>query len=74
MNIHSLDTTGDANSRWGRIITNWKNVLTQGVYYKTLESLDDSRAPQAKADYENMVTMLLIREIPYGGAFTGFTV
>lgn len=74
MNIHSVDTSGGATSRWGRIIINWKNALTQGVFYKALEDNDDPRAPQAKADYEAMVTMLLIKEIPYGGAFTGFRV
>jgi hypothetical protein len=74
MNIHSVDTTGGSTSRWGRIITNWKNVLTQGVFYKALEDNDDPRAPKAKGDYEQMVGMLLIKEIPYGGAFKGFSV
>ncbi len=73
MNIHSVDTSGGSTTRWGRIITNWKNVLTQGVFYKALEDNDDPRAPKAKSDYEAMVTSLVYKEIPYGGAFKGFT-
>lgn len=73
INIHEVNLTEGASTRITRIYQNWRDTLTTGVTWKIMEYIDDNRQAAKKRDYEQSRNALLIREIPYGGAFQGFT-
>lgn len=72
-NLNQVDLVEGASTLITRILRNWRAVLTQGVYWKTCATQNDNQEKTAKADYEQLVSALLVKEIPYGGEFTGFT-
>jgi len=72
-NLNQVDLTEGASTLITRILRNWRAVLTQGVYWKACTTQNDSQEKSAKADYEQMVGTLLVKEIPFGGEFVGFT-
>lgn len=72
-NINQVDLTEGASTLITRLLRNWRSVLTQGIYWKTCIAQNDSQEDKAKNDYEQMVSALLVKEIPYGGEFVGFT-
>lgn len=71
--LNQVDTTEGSTTLFTRILRSWRAVLTQGIYWKTCVTLNDSQEKDAKAEYERLVTALLVKEIPYGGEFVGFT-
>lgn len=73
LNIHEVDLTEGSTERYTRLLQNWQHVLLEGVIYKIMEYIDDNRQALKKKDYETAKTALLIREIPFGGAFGGFS-
>lgn len=74
MNIHSVDLTDGAGTRIRRIYTNWRDVLIQGLLWKALRSEDDQRYQAEYTIFKSKTAALLAKEIPYGGAFKGFSV
>jgi len=58
------------------IYLNWHSLLVQGVFWKSLENMEDDpkRIVLEKAEYERFVANMIAKEIPYGGEFEGFTV
>jgi hypothetical protein len=72
-NLNQVDLTEGASTLITRILRNWRAVLTQGIYWKTCTAQNDSQEASAKTEYERMVGALLVREIPFGGEFVGFT-
>lgn len=74
MNIHQVDLVEGATTRITRIYRNWQDVLKQGILWKALRDQDDQRYQAEYQLFEAKVAALLAREIPYGGAFQGFSV
>jgi hypothetical protein len=72
-NLNQVDLTEGASTLITRILRNWRAVLTQGVYWKTCQTNNDSQEKDAKAEYERLVNALLVKEIPYGGELVGLT-
>lgn len=72
-NLNQVDLVEGSTTLITRLLRNWRAVLTQGIYWKTCTSQNDTQEATAKRDYESLVAALLIKEIPYGGEFTGFT-
>jgi hypothetical protein len=72
-NINQVDLVEGSTTLITRLLRNWRSVLTQGVYWKTCTTQNDTQEATAKKNYEEMVSALLVKEIPYGGEFTGFT-
>lgn len=73
-NIHQVDRDEGASLIFTRILRNWRSVLQSGLEWKILESEGDANAEKAEARYERRKARLIVREIPYGGEFKGFTV
>ena len=73
MNLHEVNLTTGSTTRITRIYQNWQDVLKQGLLWKCLRSIDDSRYQAEQQVYERKVEHLIAKEIPYGGAFQGFT-
>src|SRR3990167_6044909 len=73
MNLHEVTLTTGSTTRITRIYQNWQDVLKQGLLWKCLRSIDDSRYQAEQQVYERKVEHLIAKEIPYGGAFQGFT-
>lgn len=57
----------EGTTRITRIYRNWQSVLTKGVQYKAEEAIGDARYVKTQKDFQDMVRLLMIREIPYGG-------
>lgn len=74
MNIHQVNLTEGATTRITRIYRNWQDVLKQGVLWKAMRDQDDQRYELERGAFNSMVAKLLAKEIPYGGAFKGFSV
>jgi len=74
LNIHQIDLTEGSTTRITRIYRNWQDVLKQGVLWKALRDEDDQRYQTEYQLFKSKTRALLSKEIPYGGAFTGFTV
>lgn len=74
MNIHEVNLTTGSTTRITRIYQNWQDVLKQGLLWKCLRFLDDTRYQAENQAYERKVEHLIAKEIPYGGAFKGFSV
>lgn len=72
-NLNQVDLTEGASTLMTRILRNWRAVLTEGIYWKTCIAQNDNQEKTAKADYEQLVSALLVKEIPFGGEFVGFT-
>ena len=72
-NLNQVDLVEGPTTLITRLLRNWRSVLTQGVYWKTCTTQNDSQEATAKKDYEQMVGALLVKEIPFGGEFVGFT-
>jgi hypothetical protein len=72
-NLNQVDLVEGPATLITRILRNWRSVLTQGVYWKTCVAQNDNQEAAAKAEYERMVGALLVKEIPFGGEFVGFT-
>jgi hypothetical protein len=73
-NIHKVDLDNAVSTLIDKIYQNWQGVLKQGIYTKALEhNIDSDRHIKAKADYEQMTTNLLIKEMPIFEEFEGFT-
>ncbi len=72
-NLNQVDLVEGSTTLITRILRNWRSVLTQGIYWKTCATQNDTQEATAKKDYEQMVSALLVKEIPFGGEFVGFT-
>lgn len=70
-NIGKVDLV-EGSTLISAIYLNWYSVLIQGVYAKVLEDKADERSSKAQTMYRNMISGLLRKEIPYGGAFQRF--
>jgi hypothetical protein len=74
-NIHKIDLDNTVNTLIDKIYQNWQGVLKQGIYTKALENnVDESRYAKAKPEYEQMLTNLLVKEMPIFEEFEGFAV
>lgn len=73
MNLNQVDLTEGSTARITRIYRSWQAVLTQGLFWKVLESEGDGQYPVAKKEFEDLLPGLVNRETPYGGEFEGFT-
>lgn len=72
-NLNQVDLVEGSTTLITRLLRNWRSVLTQGIYWKVCVVQNDTQEVSAKKDYEQMVGALLVREIPFGGEFVGFT-
>lgn len=72
-NLNQVDLVEGPTTFITRILRNWQSVLKQGIYWKTCGTQNDTQEATAKKDYEEMVSALLVKEIPFGGEFVGFT-
>lgn len=70
-NPNETDLTGALMTK---IYNNWRAALVPGVACKVCNSEDDSRYQLNKAEYEQSMNNLILKELPYGGEFAGFTV
>ena len=73
MNIHQVDRVEGASTIITRLLRNWRKAITYGITLSILESEGDASDDKIERRYERAVQNLLVREIPYGGEFTGFT-
>lgn len=71
-NLNKVDLV-EGSTLISRIYSEWEDVLIQGVLAKVYEDNNDDRYRNALGEFKNMIVSLLIKEIPYGGEFTGFT-
>lgn len=70
-NIHKIDLSSALITK---VYNNWRSTLVTGVAWKIAESEDDNRYAAFKAEYEQNLNNLILKELPYGGEFGGFTV
>lgn len=61
-NIHKLDLAG---TLMASIYQNWQQVLIQGMYWKLLQSLDDSEWMQQFSIYKSLSSNLIAQEVPW---------
>lgn len=73
VNIHQVDRTEGSTTLFTRMLTNWRSCLLEGLEFKIFEYLDDNRQGAKRQMYEAARSALLVREIPYGGEWTGFS-
>lgn len=73
MNIHEVDRTEGSSERYTRILQNWQSTLLAGLKWLMFKDLNDNREKEQKEEYLSARTALLIKETPFGGEFTGFT-
>jgi hypothetical protein len=72
-NINKVDTDEGSTNLFTKILRNWQEVLTAGVYKYALKHKKAWEAyGMAKQEYEQAVANLLIKEMPFGGEFEGF--
>lgn len=72
-NLNQVDLTEGSTTLITRILRNWRSVLTQGIYWKVCTTQNDTQEATAKKDYEQMVSALLVKEIPFGGELVALT-
>ena len=58
-NLMTLDLAGTLMST---LYQNWRNVFVQGLFYKALVDMDDTRQDAAKQTYNKYLTSLVARE------------
>ncbi len=73
MNVHQVDRTEGASTMITRILRNWRSAVTYGLAKKIAEAEGDTMAKDMKAEFDRATSSLVVREIPYGGEFEGFT-
>lgn len=73
MHINQVDLTEGSTYRLTRLFREWNAVLVQGLYYKVLKDIDDNRQHTEQQIFDGLTSNLLLKEIPYGGEFTGFS-
>ena len=71
LNIHEVDLTA---ARTIAMLQNWRSVIQAGLTWKALFDQGDSEWAAMKGIYDKEVGKLILREIPFGGEFSGFTV
>lgn len=69
-NVNKIDL---ASALMTKIYNNWRSVLVPGVAVKVCNSEDDSRYAVNKAEYEQNLNNLILKELPAGDEFVGFT-
>jgi hypothetical protein len=74
VNIHQVDRTEGSTTLFTRMLTNWRTCLLEGLEFKILEYLDDNRQQTKLQMYQAARSALLVKEIPYGGEWTGFSI
>lgn len=73
VNIHQVDRVEGAGTRITRLLTNWRTTLMLGLTWKVLEFLDDNRQDKKLQEYREARAATLVKEIPYTGAWSGFS-
>ena len=73
-NIHNVDLAEGDGTLITKIYTNWQSVLKEGIQWKAEKSMHDDAYKSTKAEYEESLLSLILKELPYGGEFIGFTV
>ena len=71
VNIHEIDLAGTVQTA---ILQNWKSAIQSGLTWKALFDQGDAEWVAVKQMYDRDVAKLVLREIPFGGTFTGFSV
>lgn len=72
-NLSQVDLTEGSTELITKIYRNWRSVLIDGVTYRALLWLDDSKSRGAKLDYEQGVQNLILKESPSYGELEQFT-
>jgi len=71
-NLMKIDLSEGDGNLITKIYTNWRSILTTGIKMKTEENIHSTEYKQTKADYQEMLMKLVLKETPYGGEMVGF--
>lgn len=72
-NLMMIDLAEGAGNLITKIYTNWRGILTTGIKMKTEENIHSTEYKQTRADYQEMLLKLVLKEIPYGGELEQLT-
>jgi len=73
-NIHKVDLTEGPTTLITKMYTNWQGVLKLGVQMKAEESISNDRYLNTKKLYDQILSGLILKELPFEGEFQQFTV
>lgn len=72
-NLNQVNLTEGSSELITRIYRNWQMVFHQGLLWMIWNNDDDDRDKEAKRIFDQSISNVIAKEIPYGGEFEGFT-